>query len=269
MRSIQLFLGMAALVINCACGDDKTPTTPTPTSTVSLTGNLAFGNVTVGTTATSTLTITNTGAAALTVTSVSYPAGYTGTFASGTIAAGNSQNVTVTFAPTAAQPYNGTITVAGNQANGSSTILVSGTGVAVASFTLSGLVTETAPTTSTVLPGVRVTIIDGANQGKTATTGADGRYQIPDVVNGGYTVTATLAGYRDAVSPVGISGHTTLDFRLEPLSPRTSFGPGQYRVGIGSTIPRTYSISRADAAHLMLAALSDPAMVDQPVSAGY
>jgi uncharacterized protein YbjT (DUF2867 family) len=44
---------------------------------------------------------------------------------------------------------------------------------------------------------------------------------------------------------------------------------GQYRVGIGSTIPRTYSISRADAAHLMLAALSDPAMVDQPVSAGY
>jgi uncharacterized protein YbjT (DUF2867 family) len=44
---------------------------------------------------------------------------------------------------------------------------------------------------------------------------------------------------------------------------------GQYRIGIGSTIPRAYSISRADAAHLMLAALSDPAMVDQPVSAGY
>lgn len=44
---------------------------------------------------------------------------------------------------------------------------------------------------------------------------------------------------------------------------------GQYRVGIGSTIPRTYSISRADTAHLMLAALSDPAMVDHPVSVGY
>lgn len=44
---------------------------------------------------------------------------------------------------------------------------------------------------------------------------------------------------------------------------------GRYRVGIGSTIPRTYSISRADTAHLMLAALSDPAMVDHPVSVGY
>ena len=44
---------------------------------------------------------------------------------------------------------------------------------------------------------------------------------------------------------------------------------GRYRVGIGSTIPRTYSISRADTAHLMLAAISDPAMVDHPVSVGY
>ena len=91
MRSIQLFIGMAALVINSACGDDKSPTTPTPVSTVSLTGNLAFGSVTVGETMTSTLTITNTGQAALTVSGVSYPTGYSGTFATGTIAAGNSQ----------------------------------------------------------------------------------------------------------------------------------------------------------------------------------
>ncbi len=241
MRSIQLFLGMAALVINAACGDDKSPTTPTPVSTVSLTGNLAFGSVTVGETATSTLTITNTGQAALIVTSVSYPAGYTGTFAAGTIAAGNSQNVTVTFAPTAAQAYNGSITVVGNQTNGSNTILVSGTGVSVASFTLSGIVTETPPTTSTVLAGVRVTIIDGANQGKTATTGADGRYQIQNVVNGGYTVSATLAGYRDVALPVGISGHTTLDFRMDPLSMRTSFGPGQYRVNSEMPAGRYYN----------------------------
>jgi hypothetical protein len=241
MRSIQLFIGMAALVINCACGDDKGPTTPTPTSTVSLTGNLSFGNVTVGSTATSTLTISNTGAAPLTVTGISYPPGYTGSFASGTIAAGASQPVTVTFAPTAAQAYNGTITVTGNQANGSNTILVSGAGAAIASFTLSGVVTETPPTTSTVLAGVRVTIIDGANQGKTATTGADGRYQIADVVNGGYTVSATLAGYRDVAMPVGISGHTTLDLRLDPLSARTSFGPGQYRVNTEMPAGRYYN----------------------------
>jgi uncharacterized protein YbjT (DUF2867 family) len=44
---------------------------------------------------------------------------------------------------------------------------------------------------------------------------------------------------------------------------------GRYRIGIGSTVPRTYSVSRADVAHLMLAALADPAMANQPVSVGY
>ena len=41
---------------------------------------------------------------------------------------------------------------------------------------------------STVLAGVRVAFVDGANQGQSATTGADGRYTITGVVNGGYTV---------------------------------------------------------------------------------
>jgi nucleoside-diphosphate-sugar epimerase len=44
---------------------------------------------------------------------------------------------------------------------------------------------------------------------------------------------------------------------------------GRYRVSIGDTVPRTYSISRADVAHLMLAAIDDPTMINQPVSVGY
>ena len=232
--------GLAALVILMGC-NDKTPTAPTPTSAITLTGNLAFGNVTVGTSATAALTIGNTGTGELTVTSVTYPAGFTGSFTTGTIAANGSQAVTVTFTPTAAQSYTGNITVTGNQASGTNTIAVSGTGVAVPTFTLSGIVTETPPTTSTVLPGVVVTIIDGANQGKTATTGADGRYQITGVVNGGYTVTASRAGYTPAALPVGINGNTTLDFRLEPIAPRTSFGPGQYRVPSDIPVGRYYS----------------------------
>lgn len=202
---------------------------------------MAFGSVTVGSTSTSTLTIGNSGTGELTVTSVTYPAGFTGSFTSGTIAPNGSQAVTVTFAPTAAQSYTGNITVAGNQASGTNTIAVSGTGVAQATFTLSGIVTETPPTTSTVLSGVVVTFLDGANQGKTATTGADGRYQITGVVNGGYTVTATRAGYTPVALPVGVNGHTTLDFRLEPIAPRTSFGPGQYRVPTDIPVGRYYS----------------------------
>jgi hypothetical protein len=227
---------MAALVTVAACGKD-TPTTPTPTpgAAIAVTGSLAFGNVVMGGTATASMTIANSGTAALTVTSISYPAGFSGNFASGSIAAAGSQVVTVTFAPTTAAAHTGTITINGNHASGSNTIAVSGTGVASATFTLSGVVTESAPTTSTVLAGAVITFIDGANQGRTATSGADGRYSITGVSNGGYTVSATLAGYVGAAVPVGVDGNTTLNIRLDPIAARTRFGPGQYRVN--SDIP--------------------------------
>ena len=234
-----LFVGLALLA---GCGkDDPTPTAPTQGAVITLSGNLAFGDVAAGSTATATLTITNTGNAPLTITSIGFPAGFSGNFPSGTIAAGGSQAVTVTFAPTAAQSYTGTITVNGDHRSGTNTIAVSGTGFTVPMFTLSGLVTETPPTTSTVLAGVRVAFLDGANAGKSAITGADGRYQITGVVNGGYTVTATLAGYTTASLPVGIDGNTTLNFRLEPLSARTQFGPGQYRIPTDIPVGRYYS----------------------------
>lgn len=239
MRS--LFCLLTIIAVGLAGCSEKTPTAPTPTSAIALSGNMSFGNVTVGSTATSTLTIGNTGAAALVITSVTYPTGFSGSFASGTIPANGSQAVTVTFAPTAAQSYTGSITVAGNQSTGTNTIAVSGNGVAIPTFTLSGIVTETAPTTSTVLSGVVVTIIDGANLGRTATTGADGRYSITGVVNGGFSVSAVKAGYTTVVLPVGINGNTTLDIRLEPTTPRTQFGPGQYRVGTDIPAGRYYS----------------------------
>ena len=103
--------------------------TTTPTRIMGLSGNLAFGNVTVNTTATSTLTISNSGNSTLTVNSISYPTGFSGNWSSGTIGAGASQNVTVTFAPTAATSYGGTITISANQTGGTPTIGISGAGV--------------------------------------------------------------------------------------------------------------------------------------------
>lgn len=241
MRSPFLAVVFVTLLITVGCGKDKTPTAPTPTSAITLSGNMNFGSVTVGSTGTATLTIANTGSGDLAVTSVTYPTGFSGSFASGTIAANGSQAVTVTFTPAAAQSYTGNITVTGNQASGTNTIAVSGAGIAIQTFTLSGLVTETPPTTSTVLAGVRVTIVDaGPNQGKTATTGADGRYTISGVVNGGYTVSAALSGFTTVSLPVGINGNTTLDFRLDPLTPRSTFGPGQYRIPTDMPTGRYY-----------------------------
>jgi hypothetical protein len=105
-------------------------TTQAPTRVIGLSGNLAFGNVTVNTTATATLTISNTGNSALAVSSITYPPGFSGNWASGTVAAGGSQPVTVTFAPTAVQAYSGTVTVNSDKTSGTNTMAASGTGTA-------------------------------------------------------------------------------------------------------------------------------------------
>jgi len=103
---------------------------PAPTRIIGLSGNLAFGNVQVNTTAAATLTISNSGNSTMTVTSISYPTGFSGAW-SGTVAAGGSQPVTVTFAPTTATSYGGTITVNANSTSGTNTISTSGTGTPV------------------------------------------------------------------------------------------------------------------------------------------
>ncbi len=100
-----------------------------PTRIIGLNGNVAFGDVAVGTAAQSTMTITNSGNAILTISGISYPSGFSGDWSSGAIPAGGSQSVTVTFAPTAATTYSGTIAVASDATSGSGDISVSGNGV--------------------------------------------------------------------------------------------------------------------------------------------
>jgi hypothetical protein len=97
------------------------------TMILSLSGNLAFGGVAVGTTSNQTLTLSNAGNAALTVSNISYSPGFSGAW-SGTIAAGGSQPVTVTFSPTAATNYTGTVTVNSDATSSVDTIPISGFG---------------------------------------------------------------------------------------------------------------------------------------------
>jgi len=108
------------------------PATPA-TRIISVSGNLAFGNVTVGQTASAIFTITNSGNSTLTVSGMTAPVGSAGVYSvswgSGTIPAGGAQQVTQFFTPLAAQSYNGLITVNGDQTSGTNTIAVSGTGV--------------------------------------------------------------------------------------------------------------------------------------------
>ena len=101
-----------------------------PTRIIRLEGGLDFGDVTANTTASRTLTIYNDGNSTLSVSGISYPSGFDGNWNSGTISAGGSREVTVTFAPTAAQSYGGTITVNSDKTSGTDTRSCSGTGVA-------------------------------------------------------------------------------------------------------------------------------------------
>jgi hypothetical protein len=105
---------------------------PTPTRILDITGTLAFGSVAVGASAATTITLTNSGNATLTVTGTTVPnvGIYSANWTKGTISAGGSQPVTVTFAPTFAQTYLGTVTFAGDQTSGTNTIAISGTGIA-------------------------------------------------------------------------------------------------------------------------------------------
>ena len=75
------------------------------------------------------MTIYNTGNSTLTVSGISYPSGFSGNW-SGTIAAAVRRGVTVTFSPTSATSYGGTVTVNSDETNsGGNTINASGTGV--------------------------------------------------------------------------------------------------------------------------------------------
>jgi len=116
-----------------ATGPTTTPTpTPEATRIIGLSGNLAFGEVTVGDTATNTLTISNTGNSTLTWSGISTGTSVvTANQTTGTVAAGGAQTVTLTFSPVAFTVYNSTLTVTSDKTGGTHTIALSGTGVDV------------------------------------------------------------------------------------------------------------------------------------------
>ena len=100
---------------------------------ISLPPNLDFGETKVGEMTERDLIIKNTGNAALNVTEIMYPTGFTGDWSNGSIAAKGQKVVKVTFKPTKDKDYSGTVTVSSNAKNanaGKNTFAVTGKGVA-------------------------------------------------------------------------------------------------------------------------------------------
>ena len=202
MRSLSRVVLLVALAA-AAC-DKASPSAPTPAPTststsaatreIALGGSLNFGAVEIGKASELTLTIVNSGTGTLSVTGITVPGGYALNWTSGAIAAGGSQQVTVRFAPTAAQTYDGALTVNADHTGGTNTAALKGTGTASAFVTITGTAIEQA---AGPLSGANIEIRDGPDAKKTTTTDEAGRFTLSGLQPGTVTVRAWKSGYSD------------------------------------------------------------------------
>ena len=189
--SVSLQSGLNLLTVKAfdAAGNagTNTLTVTNLTRTIGLSGNLVFGGVVVGSSNSQTLTITNGGNSALTVSGIACPAGFSGTW-SGAILSGGSQNVTVTFSPSSATSYGGSLLVNSDATSGSNTIGVSGTGTlpVLAARRQGGNVVLSWPTNAAPYTLIYATNLPGTSWATSSPA--------PTLVNGQYSVTNVTTG---------------------------------------------------------------------------
>jgi hypothetical protein len=111
-------------------------------------------------------------------------------------------------------------------------------GPAPAAASLAGLVTSSDNVTR--ISGAQVTIVDGPNAGRTATT-SNGEYRLSDLQTGTANVRTTANGYAERQASVAIDGAVTLNFQLTETAAEVTFGPGQHRVGAAIAPGRYFS----------------------------
>lgn len=132
---LKTYSGFVNVISDATDGDSTKAVSGTgvvaATRVIALSDSLAFGNVVTNTTAVRTLTITNTGNSTLSVSSISYPAGFIGAW-SGSIAPEGKQDVAVTFEPLHLGDHSGIVKVNSDATSGVDTMNATGTGVLAA-----------------------------------------------------------------------------------------------------------------------------------------
>jgi hypothetical protein len=129
-----IFLGLVAL-IGCQGFSSGKPADQQQQSGVLVLGtaSLDFSTVTEGTSKTLTATVSNAGTASVTISSVAISSQYfslSGPSLPITIAAGQNSTMSLVFTPNAAGAFSATVSVTSNTSNVSTTLSLSGTGVA-------------------------------------------------------------------------------------------------------------------------------------------
>jgi Leucine-rich repeat (LRR) protein len=99
------------------------------TGSMSLSGNLNFGDVAINTSSAKTLTITNNGSSIIKISSINLPDGFTTNWTSGSIGANASQDVIITFLPALVQQYSGNLVVNNDLYQDNNTIILNGNGI--------------------------------------------------------------------------------------------------------------------------------------------
>jgi hypothetical protein len=192
--------------------------TAAPTRIIELSGDgntsdLAFGGVEIGTSATRTLLIHNSGNSTLTVTGTSSSIPNT-TFdqTSGTVAAGGTGSVTVTFTPLTTDLVTGTVTLTGDQTSGTNTIFGGGWG------------TETVPPDPTTYYYVWGGQNDSVFLGRFSCTFCT-EYG-SDSINNEYGNYGSIYSSSSMRNPYGTYGSEYSSY--SPCNPYTSTAPGLY-----------------------------------------
>jgi len=96
---------------------------------ISLSSPLNFESVEIGKSLNKNITIKNMGNSTMNVSNIYFPEGFTGNWKSGSVLAGQSRNIEITFSPTQKKLYSGNIKVTSNATSGTSTLSVNGIGV--------------------------------------------------------------------------------------------------------------------------------------------
>jgi len=205
------------------------------TRIIGISGNLSFGNIVTGKTATSTMMVTNSGNSLLTVTNITYPSCFSGTW-TGAVAAGKATNVTVSFAPASLQIYGGNLIVFSDATSGTNMISCSGTGVAAPAMSVTPSNQAFGPVPINTTNDFAFTV---QNTGGGALTGHVGGVSTPFSIVGGTNYV------------LGTGATTTVTVRFVPTTPGTYSNNATF-VSNGGTSVRPVTGS-SGGAHLLAA----------------
>ncbi|PYQ95710.1 MAG: hypothetical protein DMF96_21180, partial [Acidobacteria bacterium] len=96
-------------------------------------------------------------------------------------------------------------------------------------FSLSGQITDSA--TDAGISDAAVLIRDGPNGGRVTRTDASGNYSLADLLQSGFTVTASAQDYESQSKGVTLTSNQSLSFQLTRTQPPTPTPPGATVIG--------------------------------------